>query len=475
MTSQPRPTPPVVTTALRQARSLSGGLIAVAAGIAALMVVVAFILLDYRFDQDAHRLAKITAGIAGALFMVLQQRLGLLLLPVAAPFLGWLPQLPIPGLNTLNALLLSVFGMWAVGRTMARETIGRPMRLGQPITIVLAMMVISLIRGAAFPSGYAYEVGPNALLLFRTATTFAPYFITLLMLRGEKDRSTLLGAIMVGLLAESVTTIWFGSWMKTRAMGSMAQPNVLGAFLVISTVLAVSLLLGQRRWLPRILLAGVVGLGAYATLLTISRGAMIALSLGILYVSLRSSRVVTLVILAAILTSPVWAPETVKQRVMATTRPVEESDDVELEGSAQARLDTWNATVQVASEHLLDGVGFGGLGYVLRDTGTRMGLTHTKDSTHNTFLRVLGEMGIFGLGLYLFLLWKCWSLSQAGIRAARTRLDRQLAVGMGGATLAILVNCWFGDRFFEFDIMCAYWMVAAMVNDVVIRAAERPA
>ena len=479
MTTQRTPTPIVGSQmrehARRGARSLSGGLVAVLAGMGAMVVVFAFIVLDYTFNQEAHRLIKIAAGIAGGLFIALQPFLGLHLLPIAAPFLTWLPQLPIPGINTLNGLLLSVFGVWALGRTLAREPIGRRAALATPMVLMLAIMLLGWARGAAIPTGYMYDAGRNGLVLFRTATTFAPYLIALLMVRGARDRATLLGAVVLGLVLESVTTIWFGEWMKDRAMGSMSQPNVLGAFLVISTVIVSAVMMGQKQWFLRVLLAGAVTLGAYATLLTISRGAMIALSVGFLYVAVRSSRVVTLLLLAGMLTSPLWAPENVKTRVMGTSRQVEESDDTELEGSAQARLDTWNATVQIATDHFFDGVGFGALGYVLRDTGTKMGLEHTKDSTHNTFLRVLGELGILGLSIYLFLLWKCWSLAHTGIRMARSRFDRQLAVGMAGATLSIVANCWFGDRFFEFDIMCTFWLVAALVNDAVLRASEAPA
>jgi O-antigen ligase len=480
MSTQPRPVAPVIgseirASARRGARSLSGGLLALFAGAMALLVVVGFVLLDYKFDQDAHRLVKIMAGMAAGLFVVLQPYLGLWLLPVAVPFLDWLPELPVPGLNTLNGLLLSVFGLWAISKILAREKIGRPANLGMPIAILLLGTVLSWVRGAAIPAGVAYDTLGAAIWVFRGAVVFAPYFITLMMLRGRKDRLWLAGAVVVGLVGESACTMFFGNWMKTRAMGSMAQPNVLGAFLNISTVITAALMLGQSKFWPRLLLFVAVVGGAYATILTISRGAMIALSLGFLYVSVRSSKLVTVVALVAIATSPLWAPAQVKERVMATEQQVEDSDDTQLEGSAQARLDTWNTTVEIAKKHLIDGVGFNGINYILRDTGQKLGLMHTKDSTHNTFLRVLAEMGIIGLGLFLYLLWRCWKLSLAGVRAARTRFDRQLAIGLGGATLAMIVNCWFGDRFFEFDIMCAYWMVCALVNDVVNRQHEEVA
>jgi O-antigen ligase len=459
-------------SARRGARSLSGGLIALMAGGIAVVVVVGFVLLDYQFNQRWDRLVKIMGGLAAGLFVLLQPYLGLWLLPVAVPFLDWLPELPVPGLNTLNGLLLSVFGLWLISRILARESIGKPMSLGMPVGILVLATILSWVRGAAIPSGQTYDTVGNAVWVVRGAIVFAPYFITLLMVRGRKDRKWLAAAVVIGLVGESLCTMFFGRWMKTRAMGSMAQPNVLGAYLVISTTFTAALMMGQKRFLGKVALLGAVMLGGYATILTISRGAMIALALGFLYVSARSSKLITVLILVVIATSPIWAPETVKERVMATNEEVEGSDDTQLEGSAQARIDTWTTAVEISKKHLIDGVGFGAIGDILRDTGYKMGLRHTKDSTHNTYLRVLAEMGIIGIGLFLYLIWRCWTLSLAGARAARTRFDRQLAIGLGGGTIAMIVNCWFGDRFFEFDIMCAYWMVCALVNDVVNRQHE---
>ena len=70
------------------------------------------------------------------------------------------------------------------------------------------------------------------------------------------------------------------------------------------------------------------------------------------------------------------------------TRPV--YDEVTLESSSQLRVDTWRAIVDVVTEHPLDGVGFTGLGYVLPETGSALGV-QVKDSAHSTYMRFLGE------------------------------------------------------------------------------------
>jgi O-antigen ligase len=148
-------------------------------------------------------------------------------------------------------------------------------------------------------------------------------------------------------------------------------------------------------------------------------------------VVLRSSKTLTLVLVAALLTSPAWVPADMKERILSTQQTVEDTDDTQLEGSAQLRLDTWSVILKVVSEHPIDGVGYLGLSYVLPQEGAAQGI-HVKDTAHNTFLRMLGELGVFGLLLFCFILWKCWRLGENGMKAATDQFDRQLSLGLVG-------------------------------------------
>jgi hypothetical protein len=83
--------------------------------------------------------------------------------------------------------------------------------------------------------------------------TFVVYFITLSMVEGERVRRRLAFAICLGLLVESLITIRFGqNGSGGRAIGTFGQPNELGAFLSMFTVLAASMMLGVRSWFQRL-------------------------------------------------------------------------------------------------------------------------------------------------------------------------------------------------------------------------------
>ena len=459
--------------ARRHAQALSAGLATVLGTIAALAAVSAFAVLDYHFNQAAHRLVKILIGAAAFGGVLAWPRVGLLAIPIVTPFLPWLPMLRIPGLNPQNVLLGSVFLTWALARVLNRQDVFRPGRLGAVIGAVVALAALSVVRGAAVPTGYEYPADRTALVWFRSSVAFSVYFITLAMARGERDRRRLTWAVTLGLLAEAACTILYGrNGRGGRAVGSIGQSNELGAFLALYTVMVAALLPAVRRWFARLTLLGMVTAGAYATILSVSRGAIVAMVLGLLYVGFKSSRILTLLFVAVLLTGPLWAPDYLKERMTGTQRAVEGTDEMELENSAQLRVDTWKATMTVIGDHPIDGVGFAGLAYVLPDAGEALGL-EVKDSSHNTFLRFLAEMGVFGLGLFCFLLWKCWALARDAGRAARTPFDRQMCVGLSAAVLALAVSCLFGDRFFNIAITGSFWMICALADDILL--GQRPA
>lgn len=459
--------------ARRQGRALSTGMVAVLGAGLAIAIVALFVFLDYGLGQDPHRLAKILAGATLLASIAARPDFGLLALPVLTPFLGWMPKIPIPGVNPLNILLLSVFFAFALPAALRREPMLRAGRIGKWLLLIVALCGISIIRGAAFPTGFRYDAGEAGIQLFRCSMTFTVYFIGLAMSRGYPQRRRLVWAVIAGLIAEAAVTITYGRIGRGgRAVGSFGQSNDLGSFLAIFTVFAASMLPAARQWLARLTVLAAMAAGSVAVMMTVSRGAILALAAGLLLVTFRTSRVWTLVLLALLATAPLWTPDFVKERVLSTQLEDEEYDEVTLESSSQLRVDTWRAILDVVTSHPLDGVGFTGLGYVLPMTGSALGVA-VKDSAHSTYLRFLGEMGVFGLLLFVLLLVNCWRLGRATEKHGTSEFDRRIGAGLSAATLVLALCCAFGDRFFPILITGNFWLVCALANNAL--DARRPA
>jgi O-antigen ligase len=472
-----RPNAPAIEgmreAARAQTRRLSAGLVYLFAIGLAVFLVLVLTVLDYRFQQDAHRLWKILFGVAFITAIFMLPRFGIGVFPIATPYLAWLPKVPVPALNPLNIMLFGVFGAWAAPRVAARKPIFRRGHLSPILSWLFVVAALSIVRGAVFPTGYHYPAAAATLDFLRSALTFLVYFIGLAMVSGVGDRRRLAWAIVIGLAAESMTTIQYGqTGSGGRAVGSIGQANELGAFLCLYTVLALSMFFATKNWFAKLILLGATLLGVIAEILTVSRAGFLGMAGGLFFVCLRSSRWMTIVMLGVALSAPFWIPDDLRSRLEGTTTE-SDGDELSLEPSAQIRVYTWQALMKVITDHPLDGVGFAGLHSVLPSTGEDLGLD-VMDSSHNSYLRFLAEMGILGLVLFVLLMWNCWTLAMKGLRLAKTKFDRQLALGLAAATLTLAWSCAFGDRVFSILVMGSFWMMCALVDDMVQEAEGHP-
>jgi O-antigen ligase len=467
---------PVARQVRAQARETAGSLssasIVVGSSLAALALVGLFVLLDYQFAQSTQRLVKLLLGLSGIAAMAVLPQGGLLLIPIATPLLGLLPKLPVPGMNTVNVLFFTIFFSFAISQVLQRRPMARGGMLMVPLGVLLGLAGLSVIRGAAFPTGMVFDAGHSGLALFRSVMSVVPYVVVLAMSRGATSRRRLLAAVLIGFAFEVGFTFLYGRNLRGRSGGTIGQANELGTYLAMFTVLALAMGFGVRSWFGRVALWGLSIAGALGVFMSVSRGALVALALGALVVAARTSRTLLAFMLIVMATSPLWVPDYVKERVVSTITSSEDSDETEIEGGAAERLNTWKSLLRIVEDHPLDGIGFAGLAEVLPAMGEELGL-RVKDSAHNTFLRMLAEIGIFGLAAFLVVWWTCWRLAARGIRAATSRFDRQVAVGLCGMIIAFALSCAFGDRFFEIMIAGNFWVVCALVEDSVREREQR--
>ena len=135
----------------KHARAMSGIGVALtgAAMVALTMIVVG--VLDYKFHQPFHRVVKLLGAAALGLSVLLLPWIGLLAFPVVVAYLPWIPPIPVPGMNALNLLLVSVFGSWAVTRIMRGQSLTRSSRLGGSLAVLVGLIALSC-EGRRFPA-----------------------------------------------------------------------------------------------------------------------------------------------------------------------------------------------------------------------------------------------------------------------------------------------------------------------------------
>jgi O-antigen ligase len=212
----------------------------------------------------------------------------------------------------------------------------------------------------------------------------------------------LMRAYVLGTLVSSCDTILSyitgSEAFYNRYAGSGFDPNDLGLLLAMSIPLSLYLSTIEKRrglvWVYRLQLVIVM----LAIGLTSSRAALIATLVAWLYAPLVFVRMkfgkicaFFLVGVLAICSALVFLPETSWDRWGGTGMELEH-------GTWGARRVIWSAGFELFRNHPVLGVGAGGFGI-----GTSR-ILGQEQVAHNTFLSVLVEEGLIGLGLFLVLL-----------------------------------------------------------------------
>ena len=127
-----------------------------------------------------------------------------------------------------------------------------------------------------------------------------------------------------------------------------------------------------------------------------------------------------------------------------------------LDASSEGRIIMWEKAMAFFSDYPITGTGFNTFWYLT--AGDEL------HDTHNFYLKVLCEQGILGLGIFLWLLWSCWSACRRLIRS--TDDNRLLALGIGGCAYLVcvaVVNI-FGDRFNYISISGYTFLLIGMIE-----------
>jgi O-antigen ligase len=216
-----------------------------------------------------------------------------------------------------------------------------------------------------------------------------------------KLRRGLLQAYVLGAYVSTVFTIvnYELGIASTESVGDRFvaegfNPNVLGFLLVLALPIAWHLGITQQsailRWINRLYLpAGMVGV-----LLTGSRSALIGAAVALILVPLTLGRLspgmkagVLSVVVAMVVTTAVYVPETTWARLSTTKEEI-------TSGTLNERTTIWKAGLQLFPRYPIGGVGTGAFATAVKPfLGSKMG-------AHNTYLSVLIEQGVIGFALF---------------------------------------------------------------------------
>lgn len=431
-------------------------------------VVIAVVLLAAVLTALSPLLGGVAVAACGLFILALRSptsALNLLLLSIPVQDFGAKGELTLT-----NAL----FGLTLLGWLLYRAA-GRPQRL--PRSVIGPLFVV-FVLSLALSLVVARDLAPGIAVLYQWAKSLLVFFMALDLLRTWRRVRWALVALMTAGGAEAalglfqyVTKAGPASFNIgtdfSRAYGTFGRPNSYAGYLEMlwpPTIAACYLY--WRDWrravTPRLgrftlaviatALTAVIGTAIVASL---SRGAWLGMSAGLVVMALTASvqtrratlAAMTMVGLIAVLGGSSLLPATIQSRfssiVSNAAVPDVRTVYITPENFAVAeRLAHWIAGLNMFASNRLLGVGVGNFNTRYAEFNVSPTFIVSRGHAHNYYIQVAAESGLVGLSAYVLLLGGIVATLVAAFRspAGRNPATRALLVAAAGTVTAVSVH-----------------------------------
>lgn len=274
-------------------------------------------------------------------------------------------------------------------------------------------------------------------------------------------------------------------------LSSVASPGMLESVTAgevwLSTYLVMSVPLGYAMALEaydkriRALAGGIAGLATLCLALTFSRAALVALFCELwAFVGLAKRK--ALILSGTAITLLLVASAGMIYLYNINSLPVTESGKkIAIRGlsssSMMHRMEIWKFTVAKVAEHPLMGIGYGKDNFKQVFGGNEEkvqpgGYAVLEAGTHNIFLDLALGIGLPGLALFVWLLYRMIGSILTGYRRATDSWQRVVLLGIGVSLIGLTVRLCF-DQMLIGSLALQFWILVAIGVAVSSRALSR--
>lgn len=393
---------------------------------------------------------------------VLAPMIGMIALAVIGPF-------PRPLVVQTAGVYLAVVGAVLLGIVLRlpveRPRLSRPpahvWAIGALVVYAAAHLIGGLLDGPASSRGFS-DIAPTFFQFTVGALTFlaaglvvrgrSPFPIVAALLVGAVLASTTALAQSMG--AESLVSglIWpaedRAATAVDRVTGPLQDPNYFGAYLATAIMLGLACVVIARSTRVKATVIAVSGFLSAALLLTLSRGALVALVAGVITLAFtRGLRKGLLMVSATVVAAVIAWPLFAGARFAADPSRAAGGLAAQL-GESSDRTGAWVGGLEAFLSSPVFGVGWGRL----------VDEVSTGIPAHNWYITILGETGIVG-----FILWAVFLVTIAAALRKRSRTARTVG-------FTVLVTWMVASMFLELPLVYAATGLALMVLGVAISA-----
>ena len=288
-------------------------------------------------------------------------------------------------------------------------------------------------------------------------------------------------------------SFWAHNIGRQQVFGLFGNVNFFAEYLIIPLPIAVSLfLVSQNKFKKILLLIGIVAMGASLTF-TFTRGSYLSFGVSLIFMFflflisrgknfIKNNKKIFIIILVAIIVitflfvipTPLNKSGTAIEKIKSRISISQLTQDP----SIKRRIATWKFTILMIKDHPLIGSGIGTYIYnTLRYQAEFFAQGENRslypygfaDKAHNEYLQLWAELGIIGLGIFIWLIISYFKFGLEILRKIKDEYRQGIIIGLMGAVVAVLVDGIFGFPLHLPATIVLFWLALGLTVAVGLK------
>ncbi len=340
--------------------------------------------------------------------------------------------LPIWAITSVYLILLITLAIWLIRIKEDREFSFTKTPLDLPILFFILFASLSLIR--------SINIHHSISALYRLISYSLIYFLVVNNIKSEVEIKKLIQSILgVSVFVTLYGLVEFFTHNFGPPFSTFPNLNIFASFLLIpfSLVLGMLLFNRERKKTKRIFLGIAIILFLLAIITTRSRGAFLSLALIVTFLGYLKSKRYALITLALVILLFSLFPTPVNSPLMRLIT-VGGKDPY-----AYTRISIWKSALSIIKDHPFLGTGLGtfsdafpGYSFPVKGVFARFG--KKASFAHNEYLQIASEMGIFALGIFIWLLFTFFRKAKELLKSLQGKEEYGLIIGLVVGIVGVL-------------------------------------
>lgn len=397
----------------------------------------------------------------GILLFMSFPELGLLISIFAVPFLSLFERPTVILLCMISVNAISYICKVFIGKRSFR------FRMSDAIVLIFGLL---FLFGGIITSGTRESL--NAAITYALLTVVYFLVVNLFNTREWIERCITAIAIpsvivsLYGILSYATVkmpTRWIDSEMfseiSSRAVSVFSNPNMLATYLILTApfiwIFALKSGASKKSKFLALLCALI---SAICIVLTWSRGGWLGLIAGFLLFLLINYRHSLKLLLITLISSPIWyklIPKTIISRFLSIGNLAD--------SSTYYRLYTWKGSIKLLIDYLWGGIGVGSSAFEkLYPLYSYIGTESTAHS-HNLFLQIAIELGIFALVVFLIVVFLTFQTGFTSLKNSDSNIKLFVSASIAGV-FAALVHGMVDYIWYNYRVFFVFWIVLSVVS-----------